>query len=101
MWIVVFLCVFCVAYFLFRASIGDMRKEENEWKDIFGSVNIEEEGDMAREKAINVEKTYEKPNNASINENICKKEDKIHEKGNEFSLKDAIIYSSIIERPYK
>lgn len=101
MWIVVFLCVFCVAYFLFRTSIGDMRREENEWKDILDSVNIEDECDMTREKAINIEKTYEKPNNVSINENRCKKEDKIHEQGREFSLKDAIIYSSIMERPYK
>ncbi len=98
MWIIVFLCVFCLVL-LFRAFIGDRKEEENEWKDIFDFVKIEDE--VTEEKSVSVEKTYEKANNVSVEENVYRKEDNIHEKKRKFSLKDAIIYSSIIERPYK
>lgn len=98
MWIIVFLCVFCLVL-LFRAFIGDRKEEENEWKDIFDFVKMDDE--VTEEKSVSVEKTYEKANNVSVEENVYRKEDNIHEKKRKFSLKDAIIYSSIIERPYK
>lgn len=99
MWIIVFLCVFCLVL-LFRAFIVDRKEEENEWKDIFDFVKIEDE--VTEEKSVSVEKTYEKANNnVSVEENVYRNEDNIHEKKRKFSLKDAIIYSSIIERPYK
>lgn len=80
MWIIVFLCVFCLLL-LFRAFIGDRKEEENEWKDIFDFVKIEDE--VTEEKSVSVAKTYEKANNVSVEENVYRKEDNIHEKKKE------------------
>ncbi len=86
-------------------SLKRKKNEEtqpSEWID--DGEDVLEEAFLSKEKEIHCEKIVtEKANKTEVKQQVEKDEIKTFsdKQGKEFSLKEAVIYSAILERPYK